>query len=277
MPIPESQRVVYAQNPLDEVICQLKFPPILRVDSELPAAFQEAIRQEYPLYSELRPVLQPGIPSEISKALNSLIGEKAGKNFAFASADQNWQVTMGRDFVALTCRQYKTWTQFRDRLEFALERFIQIYSPSFYSRIGLRYRDVIIRSLLGLTDLGWRDLLKPQIAGEFDSELAPEIEDVTKVILVHLTEWQSKVNIQHGTARAKENNEECYFVDTDFFTEQRTERTDAFDILNYFNGQSGRLFRWCISERLHRAMQPTEMDGEGAAEQRQDRRDSRVG
>jgi len=48
--IPESPRVIYASNPLVDVICQVRFPRILRIDSELPVAFQEAIRDQFPLF-----------------------------------------------------------------------------------------------------------------------------------------------------------------------------------------------------------------------------------
>ena len=48
MPFPETDRVIYAHNPLEQVICQFRFPPILRIDSELPAQFQDRIRHEFP-------------------------------------------------------------------------------------------------------------------------------------------------------------------------------------------------------------------------------------
>ena len=52
MPFPDSERVIYQRNPLLEVICQLRFPSILRIDSEAPAVFQERVRKEYPMYQE---------------------------------------------------------------------------------------------------------------------------------------------------------------------------------------------------------------------------------
>ena len=52
MVFPNFERVVYKKNPLEEVICQLRFPPILRIDSGNAADFQDVIRQDYPLYSE---------------------------------------------------------------------------------------------------------------------------------------------------------------------------------------------------------------------------------
>ena len=52
MPFPEVKRIIYKKNPLDKVICQLRFPTILKIEKEIPAEFQERIRKEFPNYSE---------------------------------------------------------------------------------------------------------------------------------------------------------------------------------------------------------------------------------
>ena len=44
----EYQRFRYARPQLMEVICQLRFPTILAIGAQEPAAFQEAIRQDFP-------------------------------------------------------------------------------------------------------------------------------------------------------------------------------------------------------------------------------------
>ena len=70
MPFPESKRVVYQQNPLVEVICQIRFPTILQIGSEEPTAFQNSVRAEYPLYEKAD---RPGkLPREISELLDNL-------------------------------------------------------------------------------------------------------------------------------------------------------------------------------------------------------------
>ena len=45
------QRYQYARSPLVEVICQLRFPPILSINTEEPAQFQEAVRRDFPRYA----------------------------------------------------------------------------------------------------------------------------------------------------------------------------------------------------------------------------------
>ena len=46
-------RVIYKNNPLERVLIQLKFPPILLIDSQEPAEFQEKIRSSFPYYDSL--------------------------------------------------------------------------------------------------------------------------------------------------------------------------------------------------------------------------------
>ena len=52
-------RCIYRRSPLIEVICQLRFPAILRIDAQAPAQFQEAIRGDYPQFSQRMENLPP--------------------------------------------------------------------------------------------------------------------------------------------------------------------------------------------------------------------------
>ena len=47
-------RTHYRTAPAHEVICQLRFPPILSINTTEPADFQEAIRTEFPSMSAAR-------------------------------------------------------------------------------------------------------------------------------------------------------------------------------------------------------------------------------
>ena len=83
MAFPPSDRVVFEENTIEEVICQLRFPPILAIVSDVPAAFQERVREKYPLYKQEDPEMWRdfapygvAICSEynrLKEALNSLI------------------------------------------------------------------------------------------------------------------------------------------------------------------------------------------------------------
>jgi uncharacterized protein (TIGR04255 family) len=253
MTFPASERVIYSTNPLEEVICQLRFPPILRIDSDV-TDFQEAIRAEYPFYSEEQLAL-PGLPPQILELMKAApaSGPKPAKRFG--SADERWTVSITREFVALQTTQYTRWEEFRQRLRGVLDISERIFRPAFYTRVGLRYRDVIRRPALAVNTLSWSQLLQPHIAGELSTEIAPNVKELLHVSLIALSE-HGNVRLRHGLSEPNEGSEPSYTIDADFFSVDRTELTDVNDRLDYFNREAARLFRWCIDDRLHAAMGP---------------------
>jgi len=259
-PLPDSPRVVYARNPLIEVLCQVRFPSILKIGVEAPAAFQERIRGEYPILIE-KPMglveMGMGVPPAISQALRNILPNGRDIVYEFASADERWKVTLTKDFLALSTSAYQRWEEFRAHLKSPMEALIAVYSPSFFIRVGLRYQDLIRRSALNITGADWSNLIKPQMAGALGvSEVAQAIETSFSQVLIRFPHFNAKVRVNFGIVRTPEVDEDCFLIDSDFNTEERTEIADVDQILSYFNRQSGRLFRWCIEDRLHEAMEP---------------------
>ncbi len=252
---PFSPRVIYQKNPLLNVTCQLRFPVILRVDSEHPAAFQEQIRSRYPIYREqsLQPMLAIELPAAGTGNLPSVAKRIA--HYEFISDDEVWRIGLTRDSLALTTSRYTRWEDFLDHLRLPLAALTEHYNPTFFTRVGLRYQDLIQRSKLGLLDLPWRDLLKPHIAGVL---AIPAFADAvaSSISQLGIQLQGGKVTLNYGLAEAVQEKEECYLIDSDFYKEGRTELNDTISALAAFNKQSGRLFRSCIEERLHAAMEP---------------------
>lgn len=258
MPFPDSPRVIYDKNPLVEVICQLRFPTILRIDSEAPAAFQERVRSAYPVFLEHQTGnLGQSLPPEMASMAVRLSLGSGNKIYEFTSTDGMWTVNLTKDYLSLASHKYRRWEEFKSHLRAPLESLVECYAPSFFSRIGLRYQDAIIRSALDLADVGWSDLIKPYVAGELSQPaLADNVEQVFTQSLIRLDNAGGRVRVQHGLAQDRNTGEPCYVIDSDFFTEGQTETNDVINILDQCNQQAGRLFRWCITDRLHHAMGP---------------------
>lgn len=255
MAFPNSPRVLYGTNPLEQVICQLRFPPILRITSDSAADFQDAIRDRYPLYSEEEGVPELPLPESLAAALKlGQPGPTPAKRFT--SPDEHWTVALAQHFVALTTGRYERWEGFRDRLRHAVDALERIYDPAFYTRIGLRYRDVIRRSDLDLPDVPWSQLLAPNVLSELGSQLADAVQEVNHIGLIDLGENAGKVRVRHGLDKDSKTGEEVYCIDADFFTTQRTIRDDVNHRLDHFKTQAACFFRWCITQRLHDAMAP---------------------
>lgn len=256
----ETERVIYAANPLEQVICQLRFPPILKIQAETPAGFQERIRSVFPQYQE-KTEFAAILPPELVQILNqeeiqSL--KPSQKLHEFASSDGTLAVGLTSGFVSLTSSNYERWESFRDRLILVLDALKDEYNPAHFTRIGLRYRNLIQREVLGLQDAEWSDLLSKNLVRELAIPgLAEYIEDIAHRILMRVAAGPVRVHIQHGLAKNPDTNEIIgYGIDSDFFVEGETNVAAAIDQLVEFNQHNRRLFRGCISDRLHNAMGP---------------------
>lgn len=265
MPFSDTPRVIYERNPLVEVICQIRFPAILRIDAESPVDFQEKIRDAYPLFREepVSPVL-PELPAELRPVLGELLGatpatEKTLNRF-FQSEDEVWTVTLGREFLALTTTSYETWDGFRGRLDEVFQALMAVYRPTVFTRIGLRYRNLIRRPDRELSTYEWKDLIAPHIAGPLatDAIAGRTITEAKGMLALEAGAAGAAVTLRHGLVEpdGPEKGELAYVIDSDFYTE---ERIDAEGILNFLDGanaEAGRLFRWCITTELHEALRP---------------------
>ena len=253
MPFPESKRVIYERNPLEEVVCQFRFPPILLIDAEVPAAFQERVRGRFPLYKKQVQTthLNLQLPPEIVEAL----APSTSTSHQFSSEDGAWTLSLTRDFLALTTSKYIQWSGFKDRLTGPLNALVEIYAPAFFTRVGLRYRDRIDRESLNLAAEPWSELLKGTFLGELaDPLVGPNIERALRELVINLVGGIGKVRIVHGL----QEDSKVYVIDSDFFREERTPVGEAWNVAQLFNQRAGRLFRWYITERLHDAMEPKE-------------------
>ena len=90
MAFPEAPRVLYELNPLHEVICQLRFPPVLRIETEVPSGFQERIRASFPYY-EAKPSLKlpAGLPPDVVSSFSrgsTITRSASGRKLRFWSA-----------------------------------------------------------------------------------------------------------------------------------------------------------------------------------------------
>ena len=162
------ERVIYAKRQLVEVICQLRFPEILKIDVSEPADFQERIRRDYPQYEkkieQLPPQMVNGKP----------VPQGTVNNYQFVSAEGQWRVSLTKGFIALSTYGYTRWEDFAQRLDRVLAAFIETYHPSWFTRVGLRYVNAFRREALGLDGMLWKELITPGFLGLMGEEDAQE-------------------------------------------------------------------------------------------------------
>ncbi len=72
-----------------------------------------------------------------------------------------------------------------------------------------------------------------------------------------LDDNKSKVRIITAFVEHMIEHEKCFIIDSDFFNNDRISIEQVWDKLEYLHEQSSRLIRWCITDKLHAAMEPS--------------------
>ena len=166
-------RCRYEKPQLLEVICQLRFPTILSIGANEPAEFQDAIRGAFPKYSALTERPAPKIVGA-GTAAPQLEPAKPITNYNFLSLDGRWKLNLTQSFIALSTTAYSGWEEFAARLDKPLAKFIALYKPAAFERIGLRYVNAFSREALGLENTPWRELIAPEYCGVLGFEEVDE-------------------------------------------------------------------------------------------------------
>ena len=164
---PDVTRVHYGKATLHEVVCQVRFPADLRLEKDPPAEFQQRVRAMFPLLNRKTQAVVASLPPEVAKAFEAVV-PPSGTNtiWHFATEDGKTRLELTKDNLTLISRSYDRWEQFWKQFQEPLDAFVELYEPPFFVRIGLRYTNLISRSVLGLNDVPWHELLKPHVLGE---------------------------------------------------------------------------------------------------------------
>lgn len=253
------QRCKYQNNPLAEVICQLRFPEILSINTTAPAVFQDAIREEYPLYTVKKEMPAPklkGIPGNFT-----LESQQPSQNHMFASADGVWRVNLTSHFISLSCRQYTCWEDFAKKLDKPLAAFILEYKPAFFQRVGLRYLNFISRNDLDLEGVPFRDLITANYLGLLQDPEVPE-QTTSKCSIDAQLQLRGgcQANIHAGPGLVKRNGKEDkelkFIFDLDLFMSGNIPVNHSAGALQTLHAQAFPIFRDAITDTLHDAMRP---------------------
>jgi uncharacterized protein (TIGR04255 family) len=256
--IPETPRIVYGKNPLEEVRCEIRFPPILKIDASAPASFQEAVRFKFPYFAlGTTAKLPQGMPAGVAQLVEksfSLIGDKS---YSFTSEDRNMALGLRKEGFMLACRRYLRWEPFRECLRHGLETLNEIYRPSFFTHSCVRFKNSIRRGHLGLEERPWSSLLCPWVGGLLERpETAEGVEAHQSRCVVRLPDGAGKVEAMFALGVHQPSNEQVFVIEIHVYDDMRKDITDVLPRLDTLHRHAGHFFRWCITDELHRAMAP---------------------
>ncbi len=240
--------VALGNSPLRNVICQLRFPPILSIGrSEYIARFQEEIRELYPILSQIQ-----GASIQVAPGESSPVQLTSGWQFADPIG---WTVTLTSEWLGLETSAYSTFSDFSQRFDQLVRLSIATFAPARRDRIGLRYINEIEHPEPdGNTPASWRPWLREELLGVVGGDVVGE-DVIQSLQQIRVEQPDGVFVLTHGFVRSQQGDSSAaskYLLDFDYFNEdpEPLDPDALHDQLAHYNDLIYRVFRWSIQEKL---------------------------
>jgi uncharacterized protein (TIGR04255 family) len=257
--IPPADRFQLENDQLAQVICQIRFSPVLRIrQDDAVIVFQEAIRHAYPRYGK-----QQGVHVLLTPAgIQQQTAEDA--QHRFEDSDGKFRVVLTPDFIALETTDYSDIDDFAERITALAAAVQEHYAPAEIQRVGLRFINEL-RFTAADPKVEMIDAIEPALLGAAGApELADVVQGAQQVLELHGDD--RRMLVRHGlqpggttvdpmTALAAgtppaELNQPFYLLDIDVFAERNVRYSqEAVEAdVREFNDDIRSFFAWGVRE-----------------------------
>lgn len=249
-----------AKSPLTEVICQVRFPPILRIEAGLPSTFQDLVRERFPLFE-----VEQGLRIRVSASgmEQSADAEATTKLFRFRTIDEQTSITLGIDAYALSTNRYTVWSDFAADLALAHTVAQRAYRIPFHTRIGLRYVNLLTLANTGRESLNQvAELLRPELT----VLLATDAWSVPAQSLTHLIldDNGGKLGFRVGFKTDAADDGPAILLDFDYYEEGHLPVDDLLERTDRYHDVIYRAFRWSLNSNRLAVFEPAK-EGDDAS------------
>jgi uncharacterized protein (TIGR04255 family) len=231
--------------PLQEVICQVRFPTILRIAHEEPVEFQERIRPRFPVLEDERTVV---IGAEGERERGRVIVRPV---YRFYDRNRTYAATLNVDSYALSTRNYTHWPSFSDALAYIAEGFQAVYEVPYATRIGLRYVNLLGTASTGLESFDdVLDLLREELTIMLRTDVILSPRQAMQQIRA-VTDGDQLI-FRYGLIYEGSPSEPKFVLDFDHYVEGEVGLDDLLPRCDRYHRLIYNAFRWCIADgRLH--------------------------
>ncbi len=239
---PQHPDILLTAPPLAEVICQVKFPPILRIVREEPSDFQERVRDRFPLL-EVEQGVVVKFPAPASGGAPST--EIPPRVFRFGSADGQTVISLAMDFYALSTQHYTHWANFAADLELALATMEAVYRPAHAKRIGLRYVNRFTPQGAGCATMKEvLALFRPELTSLLQTDAWSQ--PASLVTQLNLPDGDALLTLR--TAYSNDPNEPFFLLDFDYYEEGKLGFDGLIERCEKYHRVIYDAFRWSLQE-----------------------------
>jgi uncharacterized protein (TIGR04255 family) len=248
---PSYEDIRLEKPPLVEVICQIRFPPILRIARSEPSEFQDLIRNRFPVLG-----IEQGIIFPISQSgANVPSPEIQSRVYKFATDDGKSFASLSVDFYAVSTNSYHHWEEFADHLALIHDAITRIYQPNYATRIGLRFVNRLTAFNTGSSNfVEMLSLLRPELVSQLHTNVWDEPDEA--VTQTMLADGNGKLALRTAFGHELSDREPFFVLDYDYFEEGRIELIDVVERCRKYHNVIYRAFRWCFLDEKMRAFHP---------------------
>lgn len=246
---PKVDDVRLRRSPLREVICQVRFPPVLVVARQMPVDLQERLRKEYPNLSVERPV-QIVADNPLAEAPF----DARPPIFRFRSRDEKSMVSLSADFYAVSTEAYTHWAAFAEELHRATRAVRETYDIPYATRIGLRYVNIISGECTGNATQGIYDLLRPELTALLQTEAFHL--PLLALTQVKVSEGDDQLTFRYGLGECEGLSQPSFVLDFDLYAQGELGFEDLLERCDRYHNTIYRAFRWCLSDAGFAAFEP---------------------
>ena len=250
---PPREHVPLRNSPLREVICQVRFPLILRIANEAPITFQEAIRDRFPnLETEHAMLVELSIEKMRPAALQP-------PTFRFTDKSKTRIVSLSLDFFSFSVNQYTGWDAFASDLQYVADAAISVYRIPYATRIGLRYINALTndntKSSQFFPDVV--DIVQPEITALLRNEA---IQDP----YIAISQLRVRHDDSHFSFRSgileEEDQPQSFLLDFDLYIEGEItiDASGLLELCDRYHALIYNAFRWAIKSEKLRIFEPVE-------------------
>ncbi len=248
--LPEVKDVHLSKSPVSEVICQLRFPPIVKLGISIDPDFQDEIRTDYPYYDRL--INDIVVNDQLVKKLQFPSDQL---NHAFNNLNRTKKINITQNFIALSTTTYDTWNTFIPEISSVFEIFKKYYRPAAFTRTGLRYINFLTSDILPeMKDHSLSEFIKKDFLGPAANKTINNPNLLGFSSSLQIKDSQN-ITIQYGIGLSPEEQNpditkqnRFFYIDTDVYQSENMELLDMDNILDEAHKLAYKALRWVVTD-----------------------------
>jgi uncharacterized protein (TIGR04255 family) len=228
--VPAVPQAHYSKNLIATAVCELRFPVMFELDDGRPSPdFARALRKDYPNYAFRKDIaLGEGGMAHVP-------------GHAFSSKNKKWTIVLRNSALTLETSNYESYEDFESRLAVLIEASQKAIDSDFYTRVGLRYINLLPVNAPDVS--GW---VNPNLAGPLATGVYGDVLEL----------WQrvrgrtdiGGYNFSHGVQQAAEGPSK-YVLDIDFFRDDAVDLKETRSLVRKLHDQAFSLFVWTLGPK----------------------------